>query len=148
MPAITISFLLGLIFVFPNTALGDKVEDIFSKAGEYTVKIKSELRIPFMEDIKGSSSGAGFVVDKERGWIMTNAHVANYSPSEVTLAFREGDYSKAQTLYVDPYIDVAILKIPDGEAQLLLLDGKHKSDRSQTLESNCTISIFPAMAGG
>lgn len=115
MPATIISFLLVLMFVSPDTALGDKVEDIFSKAGEYTVKIKSELRIPFIEDTKGSSSGAGFVVDKKRGWIMTNAHVANYSPSEVTVAFREGEYSKAHRLYVDPYIDVAILKIPDGE---------------------------------
>jgi molybdopterin converting factor small subunit len=43
---------------------------------------------------------------------------------------------------------LAALKIPDGEAQLLLLDGKHKTDRSQPLEGDCTISIFPAMAGG
>ena len=33
-------------------------------------------------------SGAGFLVDKERGWIVTNAHVASYSSAKITVSFK------------------------------------------------------------
>ncbi len=55
-------------------------EDVFKTALRYTVQIRSTLPVPFDGDRKGSGLGAGFVVDAERGWIMTNAHVVGRSP--------------------------------------------------------------------
>ena len=47
---------------------------------------RSTLPVPFDGDRKGSGLGAGFVVDADRGWIMTNAHVVGRSPSRVEVA--------------------------------------------------------------
>ena len=40
------------------------------------------------------------------------------------------------------------LNIPDAEVQLVLINGQHTPDRSHAIEQDCTVSIFPAMAGG
>ena len=53
-------------------------EDYFEQALTYTVEITSQIKTPFREGAQGIFSGAGFLVDKERGWIVTNAHVASY----------------------------------------------------------------------
>ncbi len=86
-------------------------EDIFKDARSYTVQIRVSVPVPFIDDDKGNFEGAGFVVDAERGWIMTNAHVAGASPSHVEVAFDDDEYSDATKLYVDPFLDLAILEI-------------------------------------
>lgn len=86
-------------------------EGIFQHAPAYTVQIRAMVVLPFVEDTAGSSLGAGFVVDAERGWVMTNSHVAASSPSIVLIAFRGEEYEKASKIYVDPYLDLAILQL-------------------------------------
>jgi S1-C subfamily serine protease len=66
---------------------------------------------PFIEDERGSFEGAGFLVDAERGWVVTNAHVVGQSPSTVQVAFADEDLRPARKLYVDSFADVAILQI-------------------------------------
>lgn len=63
-----------------GSAVGDDAEGIFEHALNYTVQVRTSVPLAFINDDQGVSSGAGFVVDKKRGWIMTNAHVASYSP--------------------------------------------------------------------
>ena len=63
-------------------------EDVFKTALKYPVQVRATLPVPFDGDRKGSGLGAGFVVDAERGWIMTNAHVVGRSPSRVEVAPR------------------------------------------------------------
>ena len=63
---------IGLLF---GSEVKADDERIFEDANSYTVKIKTQVEIPFKEDEAGVFSGAGFLVDQERGWIMTNAHV-------------------------------------------------------------------------
>jgi S1-C subfamily serine protease len=94
-----------------RAADADRGEEIFRKALTYTVQIKSSVSIPFAGDSKGSSLGAGFVVDAARGWILTNAHVVSRSPSRVEVAFHDQEFAEATKLWVDPFMDVAILKI-------------------------------------
>ncbi len=48
----------------------------------YTVKIRASVKYPPMKDNKGSHSGAGFLIDAERGWIATNAHVSLPKPGK------------------------------------------------------------------
>jgi S1-C subfamily serine protease len=88
-------------------------EDIFKDALAYTVKIKTRVDTPFLGDERGAFMAAGFLVDVKRRWVMTNAHVVARSPSYVSVAFQKGGFHKAEKLYVDPYLDMALLKLPE-----------------------------------
>lgn len=87
-------------------------ETALTNADTYTVLVKTTVRYPFGEDTKGRSRGAGFIVDRERGWIITNAHVASRSVASITVSFRGGDPINARRLYVDPFLDLAVLAVP------------------------------------
>ncbi len=103
--------LVPIITLLSITSAWSSDEDYFEKALTYTVEIKSQIKIPFGEDVQGIYSGAGFLVDKERGWIVTNAHVASYSPSKITVSFKDEDFVPGETVYVDRYLDLAIIKM-------------------------------------
>ncbi len=95
----------------------DNSEAIFSRALSYTVQIRTAVATPLEGDLKGTQRGAGFIVDAERGWVMTNAHVVSRSPSRVEVAFQDQSYSEAEKIYVDPHLDLAIVRvaIPQGQ---------------------------------
>ena len=95
-------------------APGQSNEDVFKDALRYTVQIKSTVPIPFSGDRKGSGLGAGFLVDAKRGWIMTNAHVVSRSPARIEVAFHGQEFLPASKVYVDPFLDFAILKADGG----------------------------------
>ncbi|MBI2311102.1 MAG: trypsin-like peptidase domain-containing protein [Betaproteobacteria bacterium] len=100
-------------------AHADNSERIFRDALSYTVQVRTTVTVPFDGDRKGSSLGAGFMVDASRGWIMTNAHVVSRSPSRVEVAFHGREFQDAQKLYVDPFLDLALVsigKLPEGAA--------------------------------
>ena len=40
------------------------------------------------------------------------------------------------------------LNIPHEQAQLVLVNGRHMHDHTHPLDGDCTVSIFPALAGG
>jgi S1-C subfamily serine protease len=90
-------------------------EEVFDTAKRYTVKVRTQVELPFYGDKKGTHIGAGFVVDAARGWVLTNAHVAARSPSTVRVAFLGGEFLPATKLYVDPYIDLAVLEIAQAQ---------------------------------
>ena len=69
----------------------DRAQTIFRNARDYTVRIRTQIVTPFLEDEQGSFEGAGFLVDAERGWVVTNAHVVGQSPSTVRVAFADED---------------------------------------------------------
>ena len=88
----------------------DNSEDIFRKAQAYTVRVKTSVPVPFSGDSRGTLIGAGFVVDAGRGWIMTNAHVVSRSPARVQVAFHGREFGPARKVYVDPFLDLAIIE--------------------------------------
>jgi serine protease Do len=100
----------------PASVRADSAQAIFQRALTYTVEIRTRIPVAFIEDHMGSFQGAGFVVDRKRGWIMTNAHVVGHSPSHLGVSFFEAPYQPARKVYVDPYLDVAIIEtdIPRG----------------------------------
>ena len=112
--------LFGLVLTLSTCPAASDMdaEEIFADALAYTVRIKTRIETPFIEDTRGAFTGAGFVVDNQRRWIMTNAHVVGHSPSFVRVAVHEGGYDDAEKVYVDPYLDLAILKLPDDRQQL------------------------------
>ena len=110
---------LGL-FAGVAPAQAENGEAVFKKAPAYTVQIRTVVEMPFVDDEKSSGLGSGFVVDAKRGWVMTNAHVAARSPSHIRIAFRGEEYRPASKVYVDPYLDLAILQLSD--EQVLVFD--------------------------
>ncbi len=106
--------LVSLCAVAPLAAAADTSEDVFKNALGYTVQVRSTLPVPFDGDRKGSGLGAGFLVDAGRGWIMTNAHVVGRSPSRIEIAFHGQEFSEAHKVYVDPFLDLAIIRVSDG----------------------------------
>jgi serine protease Do len=96
-----------------RVAAENQAERVFREAREYTVRIRTQIETPFIADSKGAFQGAGFLIDARRGWILTNAHVVGYSPSDVQVAFADEDFQNAEKVYVDPFADVAVLRIAD-----------------------------------
>src|SRR5919204_519691 len=94
-----------------RAASRDAAEAIFRGARAYTVRIRTEIVTPFAEDSRGAFMGAGFVVDPNRGWVLTNAHVVGLSPSTVLVAFADEPFVPARKIYVDSFTDVAVLAI-------------------------------------
>jgi S1-C subfamily serine protease len=86
-------------------------EQVFDAAETYTVEIKTVIKTPFIFDVAGTSTGAGFLVDSDKGWILTNRHVVSTSPAKITINFRDKDPVAGKRLYVDSYQDIAIVKI-------------------------------------
>lgn len=99
-------------------------ERAFRVAREYTVRVRTVIETPLFGETRGAYQGAGFLVDAPRGWILTNAHVAGRSPSEIEVAFANQDYQPAHKVYVDPFADIAILALdhPAAGRQVARLD--------------------------
>jgi len=100
---------LMLLLLASATAAETTAEEAFRRARGWTVQIRTSVHQAFAEDEQGSFMGAGLVVDAARGWVLTNAHVASHSYSQIALAFEDGHALPAERVYVDPYLDLAIV---------------------------------------
>ena len=100
-----------------KSALASEIDrsGAIQSATEATVLIKTHLKHGFLEDDQsnGRWEGSGFLINKEHGWVLTNAHVAGFGPVELRLRFEDQDnFSKAERLFVDSKHDVAVLEVP------------------------------------
>jgi S1-C subfamily serine protease len=55
------------------------------------------------------------VIDTRRRWILTNAHVTGRSPAEIDVTFSDGTRVAAAPVYIDPYLDLAVLGYDEPE---------------------------------
>ena len=105
------SFLAQITALLSFTSLtvnADAIDD----ANSYAVRIKSSVSNSiFFDGGSGTSSGAGFLVDKERGWIITNAHVSGYGTADLEVSFKDEKYINSQILYADVELDLAIIMV-------------------------------------
>ena len=93
---------------------GPDLASMLQSAEKYTVKIRATVNWPVPPDSFGTARGTGFIIDKAKGWILTNAHVARRSPSLVEVGFDDEEWLQVERLYIDNTLDIAILKIaPD-----------------------------------
>lgn len=58
----------------------------------------------------GRSYGTGFVVDKQKGIILTNRHVVSTGPVRVDVVFSNRQELEGTVLYTDPLHDFAFLR--------------------------------------
>ena len=108
------TFIAFLLVSFCFRPLDARATDVIADASRYTVQVLTLTEYGFGREARGTSRGAGFLIDRERGWILTNAHVAKKSPSRVRISFRNHTYIAAEKLYIDNHLDLAILQIDPG----------------------------------
>ena len=116
--------LILLLLFNSNLLLANELEKILNDANKYTVKINNSTDTPFIEDTYSPSSGSGFLIDKTLGLIVTNAHVSSYSPSLNRINFKYSDPIKSKQVYIDPEIDLAILKIDPKDIPKTAIEAK------------------------
>ena len=116
--------LILLLLFNPNLLLANELEKILNDANKYTVKIYNSTDTPFIEDSYSPASGSGFLIDKANGLIVTNAHVASYSPSLNRVNFKYSDPIKSKQVYIDPEIDLAFLKIDPKDIPKTAIEAK------------------------
>ncbi|WP_273226559.1 serine protease HtrA [Geosporobacter ferrireducens] len=79
-----------------------------SVVGITTVTLERDI---FSRTRRGQGVGTGVIVDS-RGYILTNSHVVNDGRSEeVMVLFYDGENLKADVLWNDPMLDLAVLKV-------------------------------------
>ena len=104
-----IIFTIVILFVFQTKSHS---KNYLHDAGDYTVKIKAQSQYPFAETKDaGIWIGAGFLINKKKGYILTNAHVSGRGDTKLKVRFKNGSYKKAKAIYIDPEYDRAIIKI-------------------------------------
>ncbi|MFM8518298.1 MAG: trypsin-like peptidase domain-containing protein [Nevskiaceae bacterium] len=86
----------------------------FAEATRYTVKIEASTEYSFIERDSGAWSGAGFLVDRARRWVLTNAHVAGYVDTTLQTSFKGQPNRDARALFVDNLLDLAVLELEPG----------------------------------
>jgi S1-C subfamily serine protease len=107
----SIIIIISGIFLLASSAKANELERILDQANKYTVKIYNSTDTPFIEDSYNPSSGSGFLIDKANGIIVTNAHVASYSPALNRVNFKHSNPVQSKQIYIDTDIDLALLKI-------------------------------------
>lgn len=95
------------VIVWTPTVDASPIDD----ASKYSVRIKSNVRYAFAEEDAGTSDGAGFLIDRKRGWVLTNAHVSGYGTGDIEVSFKGYDYFDAKPVYIDPELDLAIVQV-------------------------------------
>ena len=109
-----IKLLFCVFFILTSSVYANELEKILDQANKYTVKIYNSTDTPFIEDGYSPGAGSGFLIDKVNGIIVTNAHVASYSPALNRLNFKYSNPVQSKQVYIDTDIDLALLKIaPD-----------------------------------
>jgi S1-C subfamily serine protease len=107
--------LLSTLLLAASASAQSTGEDAFRSATDWTVQVRTAVAEPFIEDEQGTWFGAGMLIDARRGWILTNAHVAGRSYGKTSIAFKDGRAIGAKRIYVDPYLDLAVLAYDTGK---------------------------------
>ena len=88
---------------------------VIRQADLYTIKILRVIDYPFGHKNKGTATGSGFWVNKEKGWFVTNAHVVGKSPSNLWAHCKDQGYRKAKKVFVDNHADLAVISMDPKE---------------------------------
>ena len=90
-----------------------------SRAADSVVSLKiSQLR-DFDAAVQGIGNATGFVVDAERGIILTNRHVVGAGPVRLSATFQNQERVDAVPLYRDPVHDFAFIRYDPAELRYL-----------------------------
>ena len=114
---------------------------LLQDARKAVVTISSNISISAYSK-QGTWTGTGFIVDKQKGLILTNSHVTGKaSLGEYTVTFHTGQEADAKLLYYDLWQDFAILKvdrenIPEETNEIIFSNEKPKLNESVFIIGN------------
>jgi serine protease Do len=139
MPSYKVLFMFRLIcasivVLLSATALAAEETAVVKRVTNATVLIRTNLLHGFAEDREATGRwiGSGFLIDKGKGWIVTNRHVAGVGPAELKIQFVDSKKKiPAERVYVDSKHDLAILKI---EPSIL-------PERAEVINLDCTYRL-------
>eukprot|EP01132_Coremiostelium_polycephalum_P000060 gene60-86_t len=84
----------------------------FEQAKKSIVTIHGQAALRAYEAGSNAWSGTGFLCNKAKGYILTNAHMANGTMiGDYHLFFHDGSRADAKLMYYDPWLDYAFLKV-------------------------------------
>ena len=99
--------------------IGKDSKTLLDSVQKSVVSIKVQIiKVPHTLDniMLGTGLGTGFVIDSERGLILTNKHISDSSRIEhLEVSFFNGKETRAELLYSDPWHDFAILSVDKKE---------------------------------
>ena len=132
---------LASVVLLSQSALADETM-VINKVTNASVLIKTQLLHGFTEDGEASGrwTGSGFLIDKSKGWILTNAHVAMSGPAKLRVQFVDETVKhKAERIFVDSRHDIALISVdPDiipVPATELVMDCDYKLKRGERVVS-------------
>jgi S1-C subfamily serine protease len=134
--------IICLSIVFPiNTFAQSFIDD----ASQYTVRFRVSVDLPFVEDtdddeVIRSWLGAGFVVDKSLGLIVTNAHVSGVGNTFIKIAFKGERFIKSELIYVDPELDIALVKVNPDQMPVTSKEGSLSCDK--TIKNGTAVAAY------
>lgn len=79
------------------------------------VNIDLATPVALVDDKRTAATGTGFVVDAERGLVVTNRHISTVSPTVYQVRFNDGSFAPARCVYYDVAQDFAVLKVDPNE---------------------------------
>ncbi len=116
LPGLTFLCVL-LALAHPVSAQDDQWARTVARTAESVVSLQlSQLR-SFGDADQGGSGGTGFVVDAERGIILTNRHIVGSGPVRFSATFQNQERVDAMPLYRDPVHDFAFLRYDPAKLQ-------------------------------
>ena len=77
--------------------------------------------------------GTGFVVNSIKGLVLTNKHVVSDTEAEYTVITNSGQQLAAEVLDLDPFSDLAVLKIENGSLPAVELGDSNALENGQTV---------------
>ncbi|CAK0831971.1 unnamed protein product [Prorocentrum cordatum] len=97
----------------PPTPAPDGWQSAIDAAKPAVVSLQVTAVRSFADDTPGAHEGTGFVVDAERGLVLTNRHVCTCGPARATATFvghPSMEELPVEVVYVDPGHDFALLR--------------------------------------
>jgi len=109
-PFLLLTAIVLLVCSSYSRAAEDSWAQTLAEAAESVVSLQlSQLR-NFDDTSQGGSTATGFVVDAERGIVLTNRHVVGSGPVRLTATFQNQERVDAVPLYRDPVHDFAFVR--------------------------------------
>lgn len=100
--------------VFSLSSVSVLASDVIDRVTNASVLIRTQLLHGFTEDevASGRFSGSGFIINKERGWILSNAHVVMSGPAKLRVQFVDDPAKhEAKRVFVDSRHDIALISV-------------------------------------
>jgi S1-C subfamily serine protease len=104
-------FLLSLSGFLPSPSIADTWSDWIPNFKKSVVNIEAHVEVSLGRNESGIFYGTGFIVDAERGLVVTNQHIAGSSPiSFLKISFNNGAAVEGRMIYFDPWHDFAFVQ--------------------------------------